>query len=803
MRQNRQRFLQETRRRIVHADDMMDESPNSSLSVGGLNLTNISLIPGEVLSSNNNQNNNNNNHDDNDTLRNEDDNNNVGNNDTDNNNNSNNSSEQDNIEAEVTAATNALTNGNGPLSTEHALQLITVLKSSQSVAPLIALVLFKLLHEYALPISSFCLFIVIRIRLDRRFSEILKNRTDMNLGGLVGIIFCSSLIVYLLFLLDYSHTGCYLILHPPPPPLEMIHQSETIKSSSALSTQLYQRSDEFRLFWVLATAFRVDLVAQCFCIGLKAFVTLLAQFNFNINNSRSSGQESSSLISSCFKYLLIQYHVLNNKIQKFIEDQSRMNNNHHRNRGNNHEVSQLDGGTSQFDGSGGGGGGLVEDGDNDDDTTMLLPPPSSSSSPHLKVRGNNGSEHNDGAAAEIVEDKKKDVNEKIKEIKEKNKKQSYNEEQDDDLSSNNQRKSSGFANHRRLKRLLCLIESIVLLYRVILPTLIWCRYYGGMASWAETVEKFWWSKPKEIGIIPFLRSWFTWVITGEVTNIVTDDNTNEVGNNLIGGEGGGGGGNDLIGLNNGIEEIDVGHENIDSTNSSSNSNGDTDTSFLKFLFGNNVTSSGYVFIFLYLSIKCMIIAYYFKRMVAVFKALFPPSQCIIPLSMDRCHSFISSFSSSSSSTSSPTSSLSPSSSSSRTHFDNFGSRILFYFQQCKRYIFNVFQCFCCCFMSSTSSTSTLLNTSSYGVGRFVTPDEVIEAGTPHCPICFETLENPVSLDPCGHLFCEDCACEWLDVERSCPMCRSSVAVEEDSDTRDLFKSLHLSSGETTFSLFIM
>jgi hypothetical protein len=27
---------------------------------------------------------------------------------------------------------------------------------------------------------------------------------------------------------------------------------------------------------------------------------------------------------------------------------------------------------------------------------------------------------------------------------------------------------------------------------------------------------------------------------------------------------------------------------------------------------------------------------------------------------------------------------------------------------------------------------------------------------------------------CCHVFCEDCVCEWLERDRTCPMCRASV-----------------------------
>ena len=76
--------------------------------------------------------------------------------------------------------------------------------------------------------------------------------------------------------------------------------------------------------------------------------------------------------------------------------------------------------------------------------------------------------------------------------------------------------------------------------------------------------------------------------------------------------------------------------------------------------------------------------------------------------------------------------------------------------------------------------------------------QVAEAGSPDCPICFEALETPLALSPCGHLFCEDCASEWLDREHTCPLCRASVNFSGDAaETRDLFHSLNAATGATS------
>eukprot|EP00644_Phytophthora_capsici_P010836 jgi/Phyca11/104632/e_gw1.9.371.1 len=58
-------------------------------------------------------------------------------------------------------------------------------------------------------------------------------------------------------------------------------------------------------------------------------------------------------------------------------------------------------------------------------------------------------------------------------------------------------------------------------------------------------------------------------------------------------------------------------------------------------------------------------------------------------------------------------------------------------------------------------------------GVYVSHDELVEAGSPDCSICYETMRQPVKL-VCSHMFCEECVTEWFDHERSCPLCRASV-----------------------------
>lgn len=58
-------------------------------------------------------------------------------------------------------------------------------------------------------------------------------------------------------------------------------------------------------------------------------------------------------------------------------------------------------------------------------------------------------------------------------------------------------------------------------------------------------------------------------------------------------------------------------------------------------------------------------------------------------------------------------------------------------------------------------------------GKFATPQEVAEAGSPDCSICYERMVRPVLL-PCEHMFCGECVTEWLEREHTCPLCRLEI-----------------------------
>uniref|UniRef100_A0A8C0VU27 RING-type domain-containing protein n=1 Tax=Castor canadensis TaxID=51338 RepID=A0A8C0VU27_CASCN len=66
----------------------------------------------------------------------------------------------------------------------------------------------------------------------------------------------------------------------------------------------------------------------------------------------------------------------------------------------------------------------------------------------------------------------------------------------------------------------------------------------------------------------------------------------------------------------------------------------------------------------------------------------------------------------------------------------------------------------------------LCTSQNYGVRA--TGQQCTEAGD-ICAICQAEFREPVIL-LCQHVFCEECLCLWLDLERTCPLCRS-VAVD--------------------------
>ncbi|MED6211846.1 hypothetical protein PIB30_077494 [Stylosanthes scabra] len=70
------------------------------------------------------------------------------------------------------------------------------------------------------------------------------------------------------------------------------------------------------------------------------------------------------------------------------------------------------------------------------------------------------------------------------------------------------------------------------------------------------------------------------------------------------------------------------------------------------------------------------------------------------------------------------------------------------------------------------SALRLLSGRKVHYGDYATTEQVNSAGD-LCAICQEKMRAPLLLH-CKHLFCEECVSEWLERERTCPLCRANV-----------------------------
>ncbi|KAI3666793.1 hypothetical protein L6452_41830 [Arctium lappa] len=62
-------------------------------------------------------------------------------------------------------------------------------------------------------------------------------------------------------------------------------------------------------------------------------------------------------------------------------------------------------------------------------------------------------------------------------------------------------------------------------------------------------------------------------------------------------------------------------------------------------------------------------------------------------------------------------------------------------------------------------------------GTYATTEQVDEGGE-ICAICQDKMHAPVMLC-CRHIFCDDCVSEWLEREKTCPLCRAVVKHSDD------------------------
>ncbi|XP_050547505.1 uncharacterized protein LOC126909105 isoform X9 [Daktulosphaira vitifoliae] len=61
-----------------------------------------------------------------------------------------------------------------------------------------------------------------------------------------------------------------------------------------------------------------------------------------------------------------------------------------------------------------------------------------------------------------------------------------------------------------------------------------------------------------------------------------------------------------------------------------------------------------------------------------------------------------------------------------------------------------------------------------------------------CPICTNTLREPIHTTTCGHEFCKGCIDRWLQDKSTCPICRSSIDSSNDNSQNVEFIPLIIS-----------
>ena len=45
-----------------------------------------------------------------------------------------------------------------------------------------------------------------------------------------------------------------------------------------------------------------------------------------------------------------------------------------------------------------------------------------------------------------------------------------------------------------------------------------------------------------------------------------------------------------------------------------------------------------------------------------------------------------------------------------------------------------------------------------------------------CSICYNNFRNPIKINNCNHIFCEECIYAWLSQKNSCPICRQYIII---------------------------
>eukprot|EP01155_Anaeramoeba_flamelloides_P033053 Anaeramoba_flamelloidesa96377_16.p1 GENE.a96377_16~~a96377_16.p1 ORF type:complete len:318 (-),score=42.22 a96377_16:152-1105(-) len=76
-------------------------------------------------------------------------------------------------------------------------------------------------------------------------------------------------------------------------------------------------------------------------------------------------------------------------------------------------------------------------------------------------------------------------------------------------------------------------------------------------------------------------------------------------------------------------------------------------------------------------------------------------------------------------------------------------------------------------LSSIVSSIKRLNKKTIHFGNYATFDEIQQFGN-NCSICLSNFSRPIKLQPCNHIFCENCIIEWFLRSELCPLCREKI-----------------------------
>jgi len=79
---------------------------------------------------------------------------------------------------------------------------------------------------------------------------------------------------------------------------------------------------------------------------------------------------------------------------------------------------------------------------------------------------------------------------------------------------------------------------------------------------------------------------------------------------------------------------------------------------------------------------------------------------------------------------------------------------------------------------TTQNQTKITNSTTNPSGQPPLPDDIYD-----CAICYDKIQpTNYTLTKCSHYFCKPCLDAWLNINSTCPMCRSSIRVSAPKPT---------------------